>query len=239
MKYLPRFITDLLLIRFSTIPLERWTESKVLIKFLASPINPSDINAIQGVYPVKLAKAENKELFIPGFEGVARVTAVGRDVKDINVDDLVLPSSSGIGTWRREAICEPNILLKVRKTVPIRAAATIAVNPTSALRMLTDFVSLSPGSAIVQNAANSAVGQAVIQIAKAKGIHTINLIRDRQNFKETERFLLQLGANHVLKEGELPTFLKTNPIDISLALNAVGGRSASDLTRALAYLNIS
>ncbi|KAJ1505139.1 hypothetical protein HMI56_001288 [Coelomomyces lativittatus] len=84
-------------LKFSTIPLERWTESKVLIKFLASPINPSDINAIQGVYPVKLAKAENKELFIPGFEGVARVTAVGRDVKDINVDDLVLPSSSGIG----------------------------------------------------------------------------------------------------------------------------------------------
>ncbi|KAJ1496855.1 hypothetical protein HMI56_005950, partial [Coelomomyces lativittatus] len=86
-------------------------------------------------------------------------------------------------TWRREAICEPNILLKVRKTVPIRAAATIAVNPTSALRMLTDFYQYQilieiVGSAIVQNAANSAVGQAVIQIAKAKGIHTINLIRD-------------------------------------------------------------
>lgn len=32
---------------------------------------------------------------------------------------------------------------------------------------------------MIQNGANSAVGQAVIQIAAAQGLRTINLIRDR------------------------------------------------------------
>lgn len=32
---------------------------------------------------------------------------------------------------------------------------------------------------MIQNAANSGVGQAVIQIAAARGINTINVVRDR------------------------------------------------------------
>lgn len=35
------------------------------------------------------------------------------------------------------------------------------------------------GDTVIQNAANSGVGQAVIQIAAARGINTINVIRDR------------------------------------------------------------
>lgn len=36
-----------------------------------------------------------------------------------------------------------------------------------------------PGDSVIQNAANSGVGQAVIQIARASGIKTINVVRDR------------------------------------------------------------
>lgn len=35
------------------------------------------------------------------------------------------------------------------------------------------------GDCVIQNAANSGVGQAVIQIAAARGINTINVVRDR------------------------------------------------------------
>lgn len=38
---------------------------------------------------------------------------------------------------------------------------------------------LIPGDTVIQNAANSGVGQAVIQIAAARGIQTINVVRDR------------------------------------------------------------
>lgn len=45
--------------------------------------------------------------------------------------------------------------------------------------MLKDFVDLQPGEWVIQNGANSAVGQAVIQIAAARGLKTINLVRSR------------------------------------------------------------
>lgn len=39
--------------------------------------------------------------------------------------------------------------------------------------------SVLAGDSVIQNAANSGVGQAVIQIAAARGINTINVVRDR------------------------------------------------------------
>ena len=47
--------------------------------------------------------------------------------------------------------------------------------------MLRDFVSLKPGDWIIQNGANSGVGQAVIQIAREMGVHTVNIVRDRED----------------------------------------------------------
>ena len=45
--------------------------------------------------------------------------------------------------------------------------------------MLEDFVDLQPGDVVVQNAANSAVGQYVVQLARDKGLHTVNVVRPR------------------------------------------------------------
>jgi trans-2-enoyl-CoA reductase len=50
---------------------------------------------------------------------------------------------------------------------------------------LEDFVQLKSGDVIIQNGANSAVGQAVIQLAKQKGVKTINVIRDRSDWANT------------------------------------------------------
>lgn len=53
---------------------------------------------------------------------------------------------------------------------------------------------------MVQNGATSAVGRSVIQIAKARGLNTINIIRDRPNLAETEAALKAIGATHVVTE---------------------------------------
>jgi NADPH:quinone reductase-like Zn-dependent oxidoreductase len=48
--------------------------------------------------------------------------------------------------------------------------------PTAAL-LLSEYVDLQPGDWVAQNAANSGVGRAVIAIAKARGLRTINFVR--------------------------------------------------------------
>jgi mitochondrial enoyl-[acyl-carrier protein] reductase / trans-2-enoyl-CoA reductase len=108
----------------------------------------------------------------------------------------------------------------------------LRVNPATALRMLRDFVPLAPGSWIVQNAANSAVGRAVIRIARASGWRTVNMVRRPELVEE----LLREGGDVVLVEDDtLPEKIRevVAGAPLPLALNAVGGESAVRLAEAL------
>jgi trans-2-enoyl-CoA reductase len=82
-------------------------------------------------------------------------------------------------------------------------AATFSVNPGTAYRMLHDYVNLKAGDTVIQNGANSAVGQNVIQMCKARGISTVNIVRKRDNIADLKKFLTDLGASYVLTEEEL------------------------------------
>jgi len=101
--------------------------------------------------------------------------------------------------------------------------------------MLKDFVQLKPGDWVIQNSANSSVGRAVIQLARALGYRTINLVRDRPDLPELVAELRQLGADHVFTEEQFRQWstqgLKT--CKPRLALNGVGGRSALIISSAL------
>ncbi|XP_039714638.1 enoyl-[acyl-carrier-protein] reductase, mitochondrial isoform X2 [Pteropus medius] len=148
--------------------------SDVHVKMLAAPINPSDINMIQGNYGF-LPKLPA----IGGNEGVGQVVAVGSSVTRVKPGDWVILAHSGLGTWRTEAVFSEEALIRVPSDIPLQTAATLSVNPCTAYRMLMDFEQLQPGDSVIQNASNSGVGQAVIQIAAALGLRTINVVRDR------------------------------------------------------------
>jgi len=68
---------------------------QVIIEMLAAPINPADINTIQGVYPKKPTLPGT-----PGNEGVGRVLAIGSSVTSLKEGDLVIPNETNLGTWR-------------------------------------------------------------------------------------------------------------------------------------------
>lgn len=204
----------------------------VLVKMLAAPINPSDLNMIQGTYALL------PELpAVGGNEGVGQVMEVGDKVKALKVGDWVIPRDAGVGTWRTAAVLKADDLVTLPKDIPVLSAATLGVNPCTAFRMLTDFEELKPGDTVIQNAANSGVGQAVIQIAAAKGIQTINVIRDRPDLQHLSDRLTALGATHVITEEtlrrpEIKELFKSCPRP-KLALNGVGGKSATELLRHL------
>ena len=70
----------------------------VLLRFLASPINPSDINQVQGVYAVKPVWREDVDgTAVGGNEGVAEIVKVGEDVKSVQPGDWVLPAIAAFG----------------------------------------------------------------------------------------------------------------------------------------------
>lgn len=68
----------------------------------------------------------------------------------------------------------------MRNDIPVAYAATLAINPATALCMLNEFEKLEKGDVIIQNGANSMVGLAVVQLARERGIRTINVVRTRR-----------------------------------------------------------
>jgi trans-2-enoyl-CoA reductase len=64
---------------------------------LASPVNPSDINTIQGTYPVKPARLPA----VPGNEGVGVVVKAPEGGQSLlREGDWVIPRGPGMGTWQ-------------------------------------------------------------------------------------------------------------------------------------------
>ncbi|KDP44144.1 hypothetical protein JCGZ_05611 [Jatropha curcas] len=198
----------------------------VCVKMLASPINPSDINRIEGVYPVRPSVPA-----VGGYEGVGEVHSVGSAVKDLSPGDWVIPSPPSFGTWQTYIVQDQSVWHKINKESPMEYAATVTVNPLTALRMLEDFTSLNSGDSVVQNGATSIVGQCVIQIAKFRGIRSINILRDRPGSDEAKETLKKLGADEVFTESQLEVKnvkgLLTNLPEPALGFNCVGGNAAS------------
>lgn len=207
------------------------TGSQVLIKMLACTLNPSDINTIEGTYGLKPALPA-----VAGNEGVGVVVAAGPNVKGLRVNDWVVPASAGFGTWRTHALASEESLAKVANDIPVEYAAALAVNPATA-HLLLQMVQLKAGDVVLQNAANSTVGQAVIQLAKLRGLKTVNIIRDRANYKEVVEQLKSLGGDVVVSEQFAASAeMKTVLSDLAaprVAFNATGGASATELVRLL------
>ncbi len=200
---------------------------EVRIRILAAPINPADLNAIEGKYPVRPPLPA-----VPGMEGAGVVEAVGEEVTHLNIgDEVLLPH--GIGTWREACVCPAHGVIAVPEDIDPVQAAMLKINPATAWRMLHDFVELKSGDWVVQNAANSGVGRAVIQIAHHLGLRTVNIVRRASLIPELEA----IGADVVLLDTadlrkEIPA--RTGGAKIKLALNAVGGESALAVANALA-----
>ncbi|KAF3600719.1 hypothetical protein F2Q69_00035180 [Brassica cretica] len=212
--------------RLVNLPPVEVRDNDVCVKMIAAPINPSDINRIEGVYPVRPPVPA-----IGGYEGVGEVYAVGSKVNALSPGDWVIPSPPSSGTWQTFVVKEDSVWHKIDKSCPMEYAATITVNPLTALRMLEDFVSLVSGDSLVQNGATSIVGQCVIQLARHRGISTINIIRDRAGSDEARENLKALGADQVFSESQLnvknvKSLLGELP-EPALGFNCVGGNAAS------------
>ena len=200
---------------------------QALVRMLAAPINPADLNAIEGKYPIRPELPAT-----PGMEGAGVVVETGEAVKDLAAGTQVL-FPHGFGTWREAGVVAADKLVAVADDIEPEQAAMLKINPLTAWRMLHDFVALQPGDWVIQNAANSAAGRAVIAICRELGFRSVNVVRRAELIDE----LRAEGGDVVLVDHEkLRDEVKeaTDGEAPRLALNAVGGESALRLANCLA-----
>ncbi|SCU91458.1 LAFA_0F03862g1_1 [Lachancea sp. 'fantastica'] len=224
-------------------------EKLVLLRTLAFPINPSDINQLEGVYPSKPEKTlelgTKEPSAVAGNEGVFEVVHVPETVNGLTPGDMVIPLQANFGTWSSYRTCkDASQMVKVEGCDKF-AAASIAVNGCTAYQMLNNYVEWDSNGNdwLVQNAGTSSVSRLVTQMAKLQNIKTLSIIRDRDNFEEVAHELeSKYGATKVISESqnndrefsknELPKILGPDA-HVKLGLNSVGGKSSTQLARKL------
>jgi len=199
---------------------------EILVAVEVFPINPADLLTMQGYYP----RSDPGEPTL-GVEALAVVEAVGSAVTEVAPGDRVILLTGD--NWRERKVVKAHEVVRVSATIDPLRLASLKVNPATAMLLLTHFVDLRPGEWFLQNGANSAIGRAVIQIARSRGIRTVNVVRRKEVAAELER----VGADIVLLDGDdLPARVAeaTNGTAIRLAVDGVAGSATNRLASCLA-----
>jgi NADPH2:quinone reductase len=204
--------------------------SEVRVKMLLAPVHPSDLHIIRGRFA---PQRQPKLPASPGSEGVGIIDAVGSDVPRTRIGERVVLLDVP-GTWRELVISPADRAITVPAGVSSEDAAQALINPMTAWAMTMVEHQLGNGDWLVQSAAGSTVGRLVLQIAKAQGFHTINLVRREEQVAE----IRELGGDIVLctAHENWPEQLKqaTDGKGIAKAIDCVAGRTGATLARQLA-----
>lgn len=200
------------------------TGNQVLVKIQAAAINPAELLLIMGKY------ASRPPLPAPlGIEGAGEVIAVGPAVADLAVGDKVM--CLGRENWVEKALFNRPEVIALPSDIDIQQAGMLKVNPATALKMLSDYQTLAPGDWVIQNAANSAVGQNLVRLAHAQGVKTVCVVRRESLVAE----LTAIGATLVLVDGPDLAERVRAQIDgkLKLAIDAIGGEATFRLAACL------
>jgi NADPH:quinone reductase-like Zn-dependent oxidoreductase len=200
-------------------------EGQVLVALEAAPVHIADLKAVQGT----LAFID-QTAGVPGFEGVGRIVALSAGVSGWKEGDrVILPL--GYGTWRDYVAAEAAALWRAPEHAEASQLALIRINMSTAYLLLHAYRTLGAGDWIIQNAANSNVAGYVAQIAAARGIGVIDVVRRDTLVAD----LQHSGRQHVLLDGpDLPQQVRalTGGLPI-LACDAIGGPATARLANCL------
>lgn len=206
-------------------------KGQVLVRMLASPINPSDLMMIRGQYGM-LPKLPAT----PGFEGVGVVEASGPGLLGkFLVGKRVAALNGASGNWAEWAVVQAKQAFPMPPDIPIEQAAMFFVNPVTAYVMTRRVLAVPQGEFLLQTAAGSALGKMVIRLSQRFGFRTINVVRRPEQANELRA--LPGGEHSFATNGDdLPQRVKelTGGKGVRYAIDPVGGKIAGAALQSLA-----
>lgn len=214
------------------VPVPRPWPGQVLVRVAASPINPSDLMFIRGLYGFKKPLPA-----IPGFEGSGTVVASGggmmaRLLRGRRVACAAADPDSAGGMWGEYMVASAHLCVPLRKEVSLEQGAMMLVNPLTAWALVQEALR-GRHRAIVQTAAASALGSMVLRLARRFQLPIINIVRRA----EQEKLLSRLGAEHVLNSNDADFDAKLRELaqrlGATIGFDAIAGEMSARVLRAL------
>ncbi|WP_212830625.1 zinc-dependent alcohol dehydrogenase family protein [Catellatospora sp. TT07R-123] len=224
-------------LRLESRPVPTPTAGQALIRVKATPIHASDLHVLRGRYG-----------FSPEFptvgghmECVGRVEALGPDAEGLEIGQRVVvaavpavPGPPVSGTWQEYLVADVRRLLPVPDGLSDSSAGQLAVNPLTALLLVTRELDVQPGEWLLQTAAGSTVGRLVIQLCRHLGVRTINIVRRRAAVAE----IRALGGDEVVCTEDEDLLRRVAEIagddGVRKAVDCVAGPVGAQVSQALA-----
>ena len=205
---------------------------EVRVTLTARAIHPSDLMNVRGQYgrPPPLP-------FTPGNDAAGTVDAVGPGVVDFRVGQrvmLLLGATGGRGTWMEQVVVPARMLVPTPDALSDAQAGALWVNYLSIWVMAVEVLQVPQDGLLLQTAAGSQLGRAMMELARLRGFKLVNVVRRREQVAE----LQALGAENVVctADESLPARVKelTGGKGVRYAIDAVGGTTGAQVVESLA-----
>lgn len=202
-------------------------ETEVLIKIVASSVNPLDWHRYRAEpFIVRFSDGftKPKNSFL-GADIAGVVESVGQNVKELQPGDEVYGEIGAGGLAEYVSVSETAVVPKP-PSISFEEAAAVPVAGFTALQSLRDHGQLQAGQSVLVNGASGGVGTYTVQIAKALGAE-VTAVCSTRNIELVQA----LGADQVIDYTKQSPVQTDQPYD--LIVDNVGNLSVGDYKKAL------
>ncbi len=198
------------------LPLPEPGPGEVRVKIRATGVGATDITMRRGTYayapPIP---------FIPGYESIGFVDAVGTGVTALKEGDRVCALLVH-GGYATHVVRGAEHWLKVPEGLDDVQAVSLILNYVTAYQMIHRKARLQPGQSALVNAANGGVGQALLDLLRAHGVSAIGAAaKARHEIVSSYGAIPIEGRSAALDVG----VHEIQPAGVDAAFDAVGGSS--------------
>jgi NADPH:quinone reductase-like Zn-dependent oxidoreductase len=174
-------------LKLEDVPVPAPNENEVLVRVIASGVNPADPLIISGKY----AKEFGTHLpLTPGYDMAGIVEKTGAKITKLKVGDAAYAYLLWGGAWAEYVVTNEREAAIKPKSLSYIEAASVPLAALTAWQALIDTAQLSAGQTVLIHGGSGGVGSFAIQIAKARGAKVIATASTAN-----QDLLKQLGAD--------------------------------------------
>jgi NADPH:quinone reductase-like Zn-dependent oxidoreductase len=197
---------------------------EVQVKVLATSVGGTDINYRRGYSPL----APNVP-FVPGYEMVGVVQAIGKGVTKIAVGERVA-ALTGYGSYTEVMYLAQEHLAPVLQSLDPAEVVTLVLNYVTAYQMLHRVARVKSGDKVLLIGASGGVGTALLQLGKLAGLKMYGTASASKH-----NLLVELGATPIDYHSQdfVEVLQQAEPGGLDFVFDGMGGEYSS---RGLAVL---
>jgi len=174
-------------LRYEDAPVPEPKENELLVRVIASGVNPADPLIVSGKY----AREFGTHLpLIPGYDMAGVVEKIGAKIAKLKVGDPVYAYLLWGGGWAEHTVTNEGEAAIKPKSLTFTEAAAVPLAALTAWQALVDTAQLHAGQIVLIHGGSGGVGSFAIQIAKARGARVLATASTAN-----QDLLKQLGAD--------------------------------------------